>query len=177
MKSERYRIPAGIVLVLGLIHLSTALASAAGFNFTGIWKGETEIEIARRGGSKVPVSSPSRPDDVDKVGFPAGRQGAVDRSSDRIVLPPGPSTVVPRITLKIKVSKGDKVTGSFTLGSNQQKFQNGRIDSNKLTFKIGPTGKPGMDFVVVGDGDTLSVTETTPAFPILTRQYVLTRSK
>jgi hypothetical protein len=124
---------AGILPVVGILCLVSAIALAADANFAGTWKGEYS--------ASAPAATTPAPGGGNRGG--GGGFG-------------GPQ----KITLRVKVNK-EKASGNFTIGSSSpEDIREGKIVDNKLTFKTGLAPAPIYDYEAAINGDDLSVTRT-----------------
>jgi hypothetical protein len=136
MKTKMTRSLAGILFVLGMLSIYSAIILAEEYNFAGTWRGTYSAAGA---GAPPTAGAP-----------PAGRGG-----------PGGAAATGPqKVTLRVKVNK-TKATGNFTVGSAAtDDIREGKIEGNKLTFKTGNAPAQIYDNDAVMIGEELTVTRT-----------------
>jgi hypothetical protein len=117
------------LLAVGLVCLFTLIAVAADGEFAGKWKGETKPQAAASPGG--PVAGAPTPGGTGRGG--AGRGGGVRGGGGGFG--GGPQ----KVTLNLKQSKDNKVSGNITFGDGGQAedVKDGRVSGNSITFKSG----------------------------------------
>lgn len=131
------------LLALGLIWLAATVILAEDKGFAGTWKGELASAFpAAPGGRGGPGGAPGGGRGGPGGGFGGGKPQ--------------------KITLRIKGSK-DKASGNFSIDTNTDDIQDGKIDGNKLTFKTGLPPSTIYVYEAILNGDELSVTRSPEA--------------
>jgi len=141
MKTKMTRSLTGILFVLGVLSVFSAIILAEEYKFAGTWRGEYNPTA---GMPAPPAGAAPAPTGGRGGGFGGG----------------GPQ----QITLRVKVNKEGKASGNFSIktGGNTttDDVREGRVEGNKLTFKTGLSPSPIYDNDAVMIGEDLTVTRT-----------------
>jgi hypothetical protein len=137
------------LLAMGLVCILTLITMAADGDFGGKWKGETKPQ--------APTGA-----DVTARGGPGGGGGAAPRGGGgRGGAGRGGGFgggAAQKVTLNLKRSKDNKVSGNITFGEGQtEDVKDGRVTGNSITFK---SGRAPQIYEYIGElkGDELILT-------------------
>ena len=165
---------AGILVVAGSLALTSAIATAAEYNFAGTWKGTYTAAAPTpgtpaggapsAGAATAAPAAGTAPAASDGASAGGGRtKGGGGASSGGFGGASSfPSSGPQKITMRVKVNKeGNKATGNFTMGSSMpEDIREGKIAGNKMTFKTGVPPAAIYDYDAVMIGEDLTVTRT-----------------
>jgi hypothetical protein len=190
-RKTRIRLATGMLSTLGLACLLTLVAWAADLPFSGKWKGEmkttppaaTPPASGTSGASKSGTTTasttgePSAPSTAGagrtSGGFGGGRPGGGGFGGGGFG---GGSGGPQKVTLNLKQSKDNKLSGNITVGEQTpEDVKEGRIVGTTISFKAGRPPQPIYEFYgELKDGE-LVLTRNAPGGRGGPQQIVLTR--
>ena len=181
-RETRDRLPSAL-LVVGFVMLLTLVAYAADPPFSGKWKGQARVVAAPAAGAPGAAPAAAAP----TVGAPpapaAGAPSAPAGGGGGRGGPGGPgggfgggSAGPQKVTLNLKQSKENKVSGNITFGEAEPSdVKEGKVEGNILTFKAGRAPQPIYEYKGELKDDELILTQDSPGGRGRTQQFVLTK--
>jgi hypothetical protein len=148
-------------MVLGFVCLMAIAAYAADVNFAGNWKGD--VKAAPPPAAGAPGAG---------AGGGAARGGG-GRGG-------GFGVVSQKISLNLKQSKDNKLSGNITIGSGEaDDVKEGRVEGERFSFSAGRSPQPIYAYSGEMQGDELLLTRIAPAGGRgpRTTEFVLTKKK
>ena len=167
-RKTRDRLPSAL-LAVGLVMLLTLVAYAADPPFSGKWKGQAKAVTAAAPAAGTPtVGAPPVP---AAGGPPAPASGGGGRGGFG-----GGSSGPQKVSLNLKQSKENKVSGNITFGEAEPNdVKEGKVDGNILTFKAGRPPQPIYEYKGELKDNELILTQDSPGGRGRTQQFVLTK--
>lgn len=151
-RANQDRLKAAAVLALGLMLVIATGAYAEDPPFAGKWKGESRA-AAPAGGAAAPGAAPggtpgagaptAAPAGAPGGGAPGGGGRAGGGGGARGGFGGGGGGGPQKVTLNLKQSKDNKISGNVTIGEAETlDVKEGKVDGNTITFKVGRSGQP-----------------------------------
>lgn len=188
-RADRQRLKHLAVIALGLVFLLTVVTYADDPSFSGKWKGESRPAAARGAGAPgaggpaagAPAGGgapPSVATAAPATGGGGGRAGGFGGGGGggRGGFGGGGGGGPQKVTLNLKQSKENKVSGNITLGeSDTNDVKEGKVDGNILTFKAGRAPAPILDYKAELKDGQITLTSTSSDGRGRATEYVLTK--
>ena len=171
------RLPSAL-LVVGFVMLLTLVAYAADPPFSGKWKGQAKAVTVAAPAAGAPGAAPAAgtptvgaPPVPAAGGPPAPAAGGGGRGGFG-----GGSSGPQKVSLNLKQSKENKVSGNITFGEAEANdVKEGKVDGNILTFKAGRAPQPIYEYKGELKDNELILTQDSPGGRGRTQQFVLTK--
>ena len=176
-RETRDRLPSAL-LAVGLVMLLTLVAYAADPPFSGKWKGQAKAVAVAAPAAGAPGAAPAAgtptvgaPPAPAAGGPPAPAGGGGGRGGFG-----GGSSGPQKVSLNLKQSKENKVSGNITFGEAESNdVKEGKADGNILTFKAGRAPQPIYEYKGELKDNELILTQDSPGGRGRTQQFVLTK--
>ena len=176
-RKTRDRLPSAL-LAVGLVMLLTLVAYAADPPFSGKWKGQAKAVTVAAPAAGAPGAAPAAgtptvgaPPVPAAGGPPAPASGGGGRGGFG-----GGSSGPQKVSLNLKQSKENKVSGNITFGEAEPNdVKEGKVDGNILTFKAGRPPQPIYEYKGELKDNELILTQDSPGGRGRTQQFVLTK--
>jgi hypothetical protein len=178
-RETRDRLPSAL-LVVGFVMLLTLVAYAADPPFSGKWKGQAKAVAAPAAGAPGAVPAAGAPT-VGAPPAPAGGAPSAPAGGGGGRGGPGGgfgggSAGPQKVSLNLKQSKENKVSGNITFGEAEANdVKEGKVDGNILTFKAGRAPQPIYEYKGELKDNELILTQDSPGGRGRTQQFVLTK--
>jgi hypothetical protein len=188
-RADRHRLKHLAAIALGLVFLLTVVIYADDPPFSGKWKGESKPAAARGagapgagapaagapGGSTPPAGATAAP--APGGGGGGGRGGfGGGGGGGRGGFGGGGGGGPQKVTLNLKQSKENKISGNITLGeTDTNDVKEGKVDGNVLTFKAGRAPAPILDYKAELKDGQMTLTSTSSDGRGRATEYVLTK--
>ena len=176
-RETRDRLPSAF-LAMGFVMLLTLVAYAADPPFSGKWKGQAKAVTVAAPAAGAPGAAPAAgtptvgaPPVPAAGGPPAPAAGGGGRGGFG-----GGSSGPQKVSLNLKQSKENKVSGNITFGEAEPNdVKEGKVDGNILTFKAGRAPQPIYEYKGELKDNELILTQDSPGGRGRTQQFVLTK--
>jgi hypothetical protein len=172
------RLPSALMAV-GLVILLTLVAYAADPPFAGKWKGQAKAVAAAAAGAPGAAPTAGAPTigapPVSAAGGPSAAAGGGGRVGPGSGFGGG-SSGPQKVSLNLKQSKENKVSGNITFGEGESNdVKEGKVDGKILTFKAGRAPQPIYEYKAELKDNELILTQDSPGGRGRTQQFVLTK--